>query len=879
MSQLVAFNGPTSTTDNQLRTQTSSRSAAYDPVDKLRVSQPQALIDTDFEYGLQPTKWESIVLQSSRQSVYYLPQQPLTITGVTGLNTLNGGFTLTGTFTLATGDVIYVQNSLNTDCNGWLYVTAGGTNTATIQTAVGTTIPATNFYNPANTYVYKGIFYSACGIQLTGTTAFTFVSTTITVTTTNPHGLSRGSLVYVIGTTATTNAPNGAYTVATVPTSNTFTYTVAAAPTGTISNTAGQVNLFARPAGYVEPRPFDGGVTFSAGAGAPNQQLIRQTRRYFRYQSGKGIQFSTGSSMKPYLFNPVLTASALTIGATITVTTPYPHNMTTNATITVAGVDQAGYNGVYQVASTPTVTTLTYVATKPLEAATATGVGIKITPTTWYGSSNRIGFFDQQNGFFFEYDGTTLYAVVRNSITQIAGRVQVTQGSATVTGTNTQFSTQLKPYDYIVIRGQSYKVISIANDTSLTISPEYRGATISQGGYIVSKTIETRTPQSQWFDVCDGSSSMNNPSGYLLDLSRMQMWYIDYSWYGAGSIRFGFRGKDGAVTYVHQVQNNNVKYEAYMRSGNMAAHYESNGQTPYTYLTATLTNTATDVISVADTTAFGPSGVVKIQGNAATTPTANAVEYIAYSSKTPTSLVGLTRIQTGGNGTAQTFTYSATSPQLVEYSTPDTIPQLFHWGSSVIMDGNFNDDKSLLFNYGMTNAITTTTAGQSTAVMAIRLAPSVDNGQTGTLGNKEIINRAQLQLESLGLYTTGTGYFIQLFLNGYASAAFTGSFQAISNNTSSLAQVALNTTLGTTIINGEPVAAAYSNVSGPTTLDLTTVRDLGNSILGGGTSNTVPTSQAGFYPDGPDILYVVATALTATSSTLVARLTWKEAQA
>ena len=33
-----------------------------DPVDKIRVSNPQALIDTDFEYGPQPTKWESINL-------------------------------------------------------------------------------------------------------------------------------------------------------------------------------------------------------------------------------------------------------------------------------------------------------------------------------------------------------------------------------------------------------------------------------------------------------------------------------------------------------------------------------------------------------------------------------------------------------------------------------------------------------------------------------------------------------------------------------------------------------------------------------------------------------------------------------------------------
>jgi len=34
--------------------------ALLDPVSKFRVSTPQTLIDTDFEYSLQPTKWESI---------------------------------------------------------------------------------------------------------------------------------------------------------------------------------------------------------------------------------------------------------------------------------------------------------------------------------------------------------------------------------------------------------------------------------------------------------------------------------------------------------------------------------------------------------------------------------------------------------------------------------------------------------------------------------------------------------------------------------------------------------------------------------------------------------------------------------------------------
>jgi len=876
MSQIIVSTGPTSTGDTQLRTQLSSRSAAYDPVDKLRVSTPQALIDTDFEYGTQPTKWESISLQNARQSCYYLPQSNLVITGVTGLNTATGEFTLAGTFTLSTGDIIYIQNSLSNDCNGWGYVSTGGTNSCTVRMAGGATIAATNFYNSANTYVYKGIFYSGCGIALTGTSAVTNSGTTITVTTTNAHGLSKGSFIYVVGLGGGTPAPNGAFVVATTPTATTFTYTAISAPTVGITNTAGQTNIYARPAGYVEPRAFDGGVAFSSGAAVPNQQLIRQTRRYFRYQSGKGIQFSTGSSLKPQLFNPTITASGTAIGSTVTVTTPFPHNLTTNCVVQVSNVDQSGYNGNYQVASY-TTTTFTYVNTKVLEATTATGIPIRVSPFSWYGASNRVGFFDQQNGFFFEFDGQTLYAVVRNSVTQIPGRVQVTQGSGVVTGTSTTFSTSLKPNDYIVIRGQSYKVMRIASDTSMEISPEYRGASITQGGYIISKTIDTRYAQSTWFDVCDGTNSMSNPSGYNLDLTRMQMWYIDYSWYGAGVIRFGFRAKDGAVTYVHSIQNNNLRFEAYMRSGNMSAHYESNGQMPATYITADLNSANTTAITVVDTTGFAPSGQVVVRGNAAA-GVANGIEYINYTGKTTTSLTGLTRGQTGGQA-ATTFTYSATAPQAVEYVSPDTAPSLSHWGSSVIMDGLYNDDKSLLFNYGMTTPITTTTLGQITAVLAIRIAPSADNGTTSTLGNKEIVNRMQLQLTELGLYTTGTGYFIQLFLNGYASGSFTGGFVSPTAPTSSLAQVALNTTLGTSITNGESVAAAYTNATGVTTLDLTQVRDLGNSILGGGTSNTVPTTQSGFYPDGPDILYVVATALTATSSTLVARLTWKEAQA
>jgi len=282
-----------------------------------------------------------------------------------------------------------------------------------------------------------------------------------------------------------------------------------------------------------------------------------------------------------------------------------------------------------------------------------------------------------------------------------------------------------------------------------------------------------------------------------------------------------------------------------------------------------------DSIPCADTSRFPASGTVYVTANGNT----GVIEYIQFARNVNGFLQGLTRAAAGGQGSAQAFTYSASAPITVEYGQTETTPALAHWGSSVIMDGLFNDDKSLIFNYGTTIPVTLT-ATASCPILAVRVGPSADNGTIGTLGVKEVINRMQLQLVELGVVTSGT-MLINLILNGVPSA-FSGVFQSPTQGntfTASLAQVAQNTTPGATITNGESVAAAYTNTTGQTTLDLSLVRDLGNSILGGGTSNTVPTSQAGQYPDGPDILYVVATNISGATNSIQARLSWKEAQA
>ena len=920
--------------------------SANDPVQKFRISSPQSLIDTDFEYGTQPTKWESISLQNNRQSCYYIPQAPLTVTAITGTATADiVNITFTGT--IANNTPIYIQNSLNSTINGWAWIPTGGTNTTVnIIYAPGTVTQSNGaaYLNATNTYVYVGYFYSNCGIQV-GSNAIVVTSTTVlTVTTTGAHGLTKGSLVYFNGAQIGGGAVgvNGAYVVATIPTYNTFTVTANGSASGTPTNSAANNVIFARPAGFVEPRSFDGGVAFSAGSAVPNQQLIRQTRRYFRYQSGKGLQFSTGSSLKPALF----VSTIINASGTVTVTCRFNHNLTVGTTIQVAGCNEGYFNGTFTVAAITNPTAFTYTIGTS-NTVTATGQ-FRVSPLTWFGSNSRIGFFDLQNGMFFEYDGQTLYTVLRNSTNQISGTVTATPNSATITGSGTAFLTQLQPGQFIVIRGQSYRVLQIASDTSLSISPEYRGVT-TIANCIVSQTIDVRTPQSQWLDKCDGTG----PSGYNLDLTRMQMWYIDYSWYGAGFIRYGVRGTNGIVTYVNQIQNNNRQFEAYMRSGNMAAHYEVSGIPPQTFLTAGLSSSTTTITSdvlinaltipVAQTSVFNSSGGVARLGSenifytttsttsgagnllgctrgfgntvaddqlSGTTISPNSMtvndargfptttvggatlqvkvqavngntEYITYTGITSTGILwGLTRAQTGGN-VATTFASGVGSS--VEFSAPNSVPALSHWGSSAIMDGRFDDDKSLIFNYGTSPLTTTTSLTQLTPVLAIRVGPSVDNGLIGLLGNKEIINRMQLQLFELGIFATGP-LLVNLVLNGVTTGTFSGGFTApvtsgVGAFTSSLSQVAQNTTNTVTVTGGESVAAAFTNTNGQTTLDLTQVRDLGNSILGGGTSNTVPASQAGFYPDGPDILYVCVTPLTATAISVNARLSWKEAQA
>jgi hypothetical protein len=60
-----------------------------DPVSKIRVSNPSNLIDTDFEYGLQPTKWETVELINNTPA-FFSKSGDTTIADITAVTTNEG---------------------------------------------------------------------------------------------------------------------------------------------------------------------------------------------------------------------------------------------------------------------------------------------------------------------------------------------------------------------------------------------------------------------------------------------------------------------------------------------------------------------------------------------------------------------------------------------------------------------------------------------------------------------------------------------------------------------------------------------------------------------------------------------------------------------
>jgi hypothetical protein len=855
-----------------------------DAIERIRVSNPESLIDADFEYGLQPTKWAGYGLTRGYPSVYDLPGVDLIVSAITTdfttTSTTNSLITVTFTTVhgLTAGQVINISGlnkgitNFSAADGNFLINTVPTTSSITYfaRGVVGTA--ASQSLLTSVTLAKRGAIYTGAAIPVTSAASNGATPSVITVTTTTAHGLVPGTNIHISFTTGTNfTLATGPFTITSVPSATTFTYTARGG--GAVTTPGGVITLYAISNALILHRPQDGGVILETRSPSYGASVVRVSKKYFRYQSGKGFLWSTGTLFKPNYDIQSVTASGTASGSTITVVTDdINHGLQVGAQVRLEGITTSGYNGTYTVASVTNDYTFTVTAATTLGATTAVlDFEAKVFVTSWHGAVVRAGVFDDQNGVFWEFDGSTLSVVRRSSTFQISGTVTATANSNTITGTNTRFTQQIRVGDKIVIRGMTHWVTAVTNNTSITVTPDYRGSTAS--GIKANLTRDTRVRQVEFnHDTIDGTG----PSGFNVDLNKMQMIGIQFSWYGAGFIDYMIRGGDGNWVTVHRIKNNNVNNEAYMRSGNLPVRYSIENDSANSYLSANMTNVQT-TIPVADLTYFPTAGTVYIGG-----------ELISYTDKSaPTgagNLTGATRaasLSQYNQGATRDLTagpasaYSSGTGVILVSNTCS--PSLSHWGSALLMDGGFDEDRGYIFNYQRTGIALTTTA---VTAFLIRLAPSIENSQVGLLGERSLLNRSQLLLQSVGVtFSAGTNpsaVIVEGVLNprNFSTATWVGLSAETAGGQPSFAQVAqtVTWTTGTSALPGEQVFAyaAPSVASGAVgeRLELTQLKELTGSPLGGNFK----------YPDGPDIL-AINVRLTSGTGTGHVVLRWSEAQA
>ena len=632
--------------------------------------------------------------------------------------------------------------------------------------------------NQTDTIIRQAYPYTGADFDVTSIVSDGNNPSTITVTTTYAHGLVPGTPI-LMNLSAGTNFAfaEGSFSIISVPSTTTFTYQAktGAAVSGSITGQA-----FVRSNAAFIPRPFDGGVLMGPGTPTRGASAIRVTKKYFRYQSGKGILFSTGTVLAPTFDVTAVSADGTTITSNITITTDVEHGLNPGANVTLTGVTTSGYDqSLYVVTSILSDTSFTVQAQAVLGSTTPVlGQQPRINVTSWHGASIRAGIFDDQNGLFWENNGITVNAVQRSSTFQVAGLVSVGAGSNLVTGDgNCRFQDQLNNGDLLVIKGMSHTITSIIDNNRMTVVPPFRGVS-NQNRVRTALRNEIRVRQDDFnIDPLDGTGA----SGFTLDPSKMQMYGIEYSWYGAGYVQWMIRGQDGKFIMAHRRPNNNLNNEAYMRSGNLPARYEAINETPVTGLDGAINNSQT-TITLRDATDYPPASV--------TYPVFVMIEseIIKYSGKSGNDLTGCTRGATFTQwAEGQSRSYTSSSPTTHADNTGvilisnTCIPQVNHWGSAVVMDGGFDDDEGYQFTYNRVSYGLPATVGDKAVAFAMRLAPSVSNGIIGDLGARELINRAQLTLSNLNVQVTAGRYLIEGILNPSNIDSANTSWQGLNN--------------------------------------------------------------------------------------------------
>ena len=530
-----------------------------------------------------------------------------------------------------------------------------------------------------------------------------------------------------------------------------------------------------------------------------------------------------------------------------------------------------------------------------------------------------------------------------------------------------------RTYYISLINGNTFKLKATPDavgfvDLSSVGTTTVHSLTPAKSGIIVTKTVNTKTPQEDWsIDPCDGTGV----TGYNLDLSRIQMAYIDYSWYGAGKIRYGFKTTDGQVQYVHEYVHNNNLFESYLRSGNMPARYEVVTYENPTYIpslfhwgtsvmmdgrfdddnaylfsqnsqtldirgttaksfASTGTNLTNDLMTVqthgfrsGDIVQFesiGSSGVrganlqnppTRVVGSNTLANLTNGQRYkviansanlihlapLAATISTGASFARTSNVMTvttvaphnlttgmyvGVYGVANTvlngnqlatsptgvangaFTVTVTGTNTFTYPSAGTNQTILVESGSIISEViDFTGQGNTQFTYFLypDGSLNNTSGPNYQPLISLRLSPSVSEGLTGKLGDRDVINRMQLKLNEIAV-STDQLVDVKVLLNPRLN-----NLNFVGVDSPSLTQIVEHTAADT--VSGGVQIYNFRGAIGTTVANVSTLFEMSNSILGGDS----------IFPDGPDIITIAVARLSGNATLSSAKLSWSEAQA
>ena len=179
-----------------------------DPVTKLRVSEPETLIDTDFEYGLQPTKWETVELINNTPS-FFSKSGDTTINGITAMITTQTSreikVTTSADHGLAVGIPINVSGTKSITADGsYIINSIPDSKTFTYLAKQNQDLTASIF--DLYTSIITGEFFQGSQIKISdsqGIVTDAASPSALTVQTDSPHGFQVGTPFYFLNLNST----------------------------------------------------------------------------------------------------------------------------------------------------------------------------------------------------------------------------------------------------------------------------------------------------------------------------------------------------------------------------------------------------------------------------------------------------------------------------------------------------------------------------------------------------------------------------------------------------------------------------------------------------------------------------------------------------